>query len=302
MFIHSLRDRLDGYQTITDPVTGWKLNSGAWARVYGNRRTTYSAGESLRSTVNTAAIQAGMDLFGWSNQTYGQFRAGVMFGKGSASGDTIARRGRSYGSSNDVDGFSVGAYATWFQHEEHVGGFYVDAWVQHGWFDNTITGGGLPKEKYDSRAWSASLEAGYSLPLRKTETSSWFLDPFAQLIYTNYKADRHIETGGTLVRSIGDSNVISRIGGRFYGQFKTESGKTIEPFLEASWWHNGHENAIFMNDDKVRSNLAKNIAELKVGLKSEIARNLYLSVDVSAQYGDHKYRQFAGQVGLRYTW
>ena len=31
-------------------------------------------------------------------------------------------------------------------------------------------------------------------------------------------------------------------------------------------------------------------------------RNLFLSVDVSAQMGEHNYRQYGGQIGIKYVW
>lgn len=91
--MHSLRDRLDSYQPAYDQ-TGQTLNSAAWGRVYGNRRTRMAMGETLRSQMNARALQVGMDLFGQSSEARGGLRAGLMFSSGHASGRYASAAGK----------------------------------------------------------------------------------------------------------------------------------------------------------------------------------------------------------------
>ncbi|MGL5630732.1 MAG: autotransporter outer membrane beta-barrel domain-containing protein, partial [Azovibrio sp.] len=302
MFIHSLRDRLDGYQVAHDQITGEKLDSATWARVYGNRRTTYAMGETLRSKTDTRAMQVGMDLFGQSTEDSGTVRAGLMFSIGNTSGDTNLWQRRGVRSSNTVDAYAVGAYATWFQDQHQTKGWYADTWIQHGWFDNEVKGKGLAQEKYDSRAWSASLEAGYSIPLQETDTAKWSFEPSAQIIYTDYIANSHREAGGTLIHQSGGDKLTSRVGGRLRGQYQTESGKIIEPFIEVNWWHSDGADKARMNDDRIRSDMPRNTGEMRAGAKYILDRNLFLSADLSTGFGENQYRTVGGQISVRYAW
>ena len=300
LFMHSLRDRLDSYQPAYDQ-TGQTLNSAAWGRVYGSRRTRMAMGETLRSQTDTRALQVGMDLFGQSSEARGSLRAGLMFSSGHASGDTHLRPEKAIKASNEVDAYAVGAYATWFQNQEQSKGGYADAWLQHGWFTNEVKGDGLAAEKYDSRAWSASLEAGYAIPLLETETAKWSFEPSAQLIYTDYTAHAYQEAGGTLIEQNGGKLSV-RVGGRFHGQYQTSSGSRIEPFVELNGWHNDAPDHVQMNDDKIYTDTPRNTVELRAGANYRVNKKLFLSADFSSALGAQQYRNVGGQLSVRYAW
>ncbi|WP_242875257.1 autotransporter outer membrane beta-barrel domain-containing protein, partial [Stenotrophomonas maltophilia] len=66
-------------------------------------------------------------------------------------------------------------------------------------FDNEVQGEGIARETYDSRTRSASLEAGYAWAIRSTEASTLYLQPQAQLTWTDYDGDSLVENNGTTV-------------------------------------------------------------------------------------------------------
>lgn len=302
MFTYSMHDRLDGFETRVNPLTGEQTPGPAWARVYATRRTAYADNEKLKTDTDTYVLQTGLDLLGYADDSFGAFHAGMMLGKGSAKNSTAALWNDAYKATGDVDGYALGVYATWFEDQYRHGGFYADSWLQHAWFKNDTLGDGLSKEKYDSRLWAASLESGYAFTLKEGKKSAWFLEPSLQLIYQNYSSNDFTEEGGTVIRQ-GDSNKLTtRLGGRVYGRFETENEMILEPFVQTNWWRANRQNSVAMDNNIVYSDAPKDIGELKVGFKASVRENLSFTFDLSTQFADQDYHQYGAQIGIRYQW
>ncbi len=295
MFLMTLRDR-DGYGG-----TGTATTAG-WARVTGSRMNGEVGGRSLKLGADSMTVQAGMDLWQFESSTYGVFRFGIMGGYGTADTSASSRLVANYKASGSVTGYSLGLYGTWWQNGREELGAYVDIWAQHGWFDNDLRGNGLPRETYNTRTRAASVEVGYRFELMRTSSWRIMLEPQAQAIYSDYQADALTENSGTHVRFRNGNGPRLRLGGRLSAAYTLESGGIIRPYLEANWWHNADIGMLQLNQDVVRSNLPRSFAEIKVGAQGEFVKNWSIWGQLAAQTGENRFRQFGGQLGLKYVW
>ncbi|EOU0158204.1 autotransporter outer membrane beta-barrel domain-containing protein [Escherichia coli] len=85
-----------------------------------------------------------------------------------------------------------------------------------------------------------------------------------------FKADELYESNGTLIESIGDGNVHTRLGVKNWlkGHIKLDSGKfhNFSPFVEVSWLHNTHDFGVRMNVIPVYQDGIRNIGEVKTDI------------------------------------
>lgn len=301
MFRLTMHDRMMSYNRLEQVVSGQKVSGVVWTRFNTGWRTTYADGRNLKTKIDTMVFQAGMDVWRYTDDNFGSLQTGVMLGIGHADGKTNARGGI-LNARSKTEGWSAGIYGTWFQNPYRRDGLYADAWLQHSWFDNTTNGRGLPKEDYKSRMWSASLETGYAMTLYKTPDLAISIDPFVQVIYSHYSADKIREAGGTIVKQKNSDLFTTRLGGRLHGDFRINEDLSLQPYLEISWWHNSQTGRISMDFDTVRSGMPKDFGELKLGLNSKIGQSTTLSLGLFTQFGGNKYKEFGGQVGLRFDW
>ena len=299
MFMFGLHDREGYLQNLpgNQPAT-----YAGWARITGSTGTGRAANGTLKLDTDTVTAQFGLDLFGLDNK-YGSFRAGIMGGYGYADISSKARTSSLAKATGRVDGYSIGAYGTWYQNGRNNTGFYVDTWALYSWFDNEVHGYGLPREKFDSSSVTVSLEAGYGMELLRSAEWRVVFEPHVQVAYVNYSADSHWETGYATLMRFGNSNSFTtRAGARLSGTYDNGSGITIKPYLEANWWHNSRNDTVFLNTDAIRSNLPKNFAEVKLGVESAFHKNWQVWGEVSTRFGENHYSAIAGQVGVKYTW
>ncbi|MEN3931771.1 autotransporter outer membrane beta-barrel domain-containing protein [Microvirga sp. W0021] len=298
MFITTLRDRQGYAQT----ENGAEPNTYAgWGRVTGR----LSNGKAGQGTLNTQSeiwtAQLGVDLLYLEGQA-GTFHGGVMGGIGRADTKASSRIRSFYQADGRVDGYSVGVYGTWYESEKDGLGFYADGWTQYGWYDNEVKGIGLQKEKYKSETFTASLEIGHSFELNRSENWRVMFEPQVQVIYVNYNADTYVEQGGTVVRLKNDDGFMTRIGGRFYGIYTYADGRTLRPYMEANWWYRQKSGGVLMNADYVKGGASRNIAEIKLGVQGEFAKNWSVGGHIAGQIGDRNHNAISAQFGTKYTW
>lgn len=117
------------------------------------------------------------------------------------------------------------------------------------------------------------------------------------------KADSFTEKNGTRVESEGDGNIQTRLGTRLFikGHSQLDEGKQriFEPFIEANWIHNTRDFGVSMGGVDVKQAGARNIAELKTGVESQINRNVNLWGNVAQQIGDKGYSDTSAMLGLK---
>ena len=297
LFIHTLDDRLGGPPFADAAVQG----GSGWARVSGASSNSDAAHGLIGQQAQSSLVQFGADLLD-STMADSRLLMGAMGGAGQITDQAVARDNpaRSHGR---VDGYSVGAYATWFINQGVNGsGFYLDGWAQYGEYNNKTIGDLLPTQQYDSHNWVGSLEAGYAFALLQQKGNPWYIEPEAQLFYSDYRQAALTEVNGTQIRSDGVGGWISRLGVRFYGRNPRNNGDIVQPFVELNWWHSQNQAAVMMNDTRVDDDMPRNRYELKVGLLAQLGKRWSLWADLGVQAGGDNYSGVQGQLGAKFSW
>jgi len=306
LFNTRLHDRLGETQYI-DVLTGEKKVTSMWLRQIGGHNNWRSGGGQLQTQSNRYVIQMGGDVAQWSTDGLDRLHLGLMMGYAHENNHTRSSV-TGYGSKGSLDGYSVGAYATWYANDANHNGLYIDSWAQYGWFNNYVHGDELAQESYKSRGMTASVESGYTYKLG-TFTGSlgtlneWYIRPVAQITWMGVKADDHREDNGTSVQGEGHGNIQTRLGLRTYlkSHNKMDDGKDREfqPFIEANWLHNTRNFATRMNGVSISQDGANNVGEIKLGVEGQLNPRLNLWGNVGVQVGDKGYNDSVAMVGVK---
>lgn len=300
MFVHSLHDRLGEPQFIENGQVSQTqaMRSSVWLRTTGTWEASRSKDSNFDVDTDLFLLQGGGDIAQWrlASET-DRLHLGVMLSYGSADSRTSAD-GNPYKARGRVEGYSTGLYATWFQNDETRLGAYVDTWAQYGWFKNRVEGDMLPRVNYDSQAWSVSAEAGYAIRLAE----NWVLEPQAQIIYGRTDIDSVTEENGALVSSANSTGTVSRLGLRTYHAFDLGNGRKAQPYATVNWWHTDTSSSVSFNQLPIGKLYPKDRYELKLGVNADFAKGWTGWVNVAGAWGDQDYHQYAGRIGVKYTW
>ncbi len=303
LFVHRLHDRL-GETHYVDALSGEEQVTSMWLRHIGGHTRFKDSSGQLNTQANRYVMQLGGDIAQWSSNGQNRFHLGIMGGYANQKSNTRNTH-NSYRADGSVNGYSTGIYGTWFQDNEQKTGGYVDTWVLYNWFNNRISGQSLPSESYKSKGITASVETGYTWKTgERNERESYYIQPVAQLIWMGVKADAHREVNGTRVHSSGDGNIQSRLGVRAFikGRSVIDEGKerTFEPFVELNWLHNTKDFGASLNGVHVGQAGTRNIGEVKVGVESQLNRNVNLWGNVAQQIGGKGYSDTQAILGVKY--
>lgn len=285
MFAHRMHDRTG--------VAGHERT--AWARVGRSNADFTAVGGQLSVDGNTSVLQIGSDLLRKGNAAFG-----VMLGSGRAD-NRVASDLTGYTANGRVRGAAVGVYGTWLQGENGTAGAYVDATVQSGRFDNRVQGLGLEPEHYDSRMTSTSLEAGFTFNVWQGASSHLFLQPQLQLSYADFRADRHVETNGTVIDRADAGGLSGRVGMRMFGQ-STVAASVVQPYLGVNWLRGSGTSTLQFNGDTLGADVPRNRYEVQAGAELKLGQRWGAWGGLTVQRGDHGYRNVGGQVGVRMAW
>ena len=303
LFITRLHDRL-GETQYTDMLTGEQKVTSMWMRNVGGHMRFTDGSKQLKTQANRYVLQIGGDLAQWSSDGLDRWHLGVMAGYANQKSKTHNTH-NGYASRGHVNGYSAGLYATWYANEADKTGTYLDSWVLYNWFDNTVQGDHLASEKYKSDGITASIEGGYTFLIGESERTSYWLQPKAQVTWMDVQADSHRESNGTQVKDKTDGNLMTRLGVRAYlkSHNAIDDGKDREfqPFVEANWLHNTHNQSVQMGAIRDEISGTKNIGELKVGVEGQINPRLQVWGNVAQQVGDNSYSDTAAMLGVKYS-
>ncbi|WP_414603850.1 autotransporter outer membrane beta-barrel domain-containing protein [Stenotrophomonas sp. FR012] len=287
MFGHRLNDRQGG--------AGAGDTRNAWARVGHGRADFTAVGGQLSVDGNTSVLQIGTDLARRGNAAFG-----VMLGTGRADSSAVSDL-TGYSAKGRVRGSAVGVYGTWLQEADGTRGAYVDATLQYGRFDNRVQGIGLAPEHYDSRMASASLETGYTFNVWQGAASALYVQPQLQLSHVDFRADRHVESNGTVIDHADAGGLSGRLGVRVFGH-GTAAGNTVQPYLGVNWLRGSGSSTLQFNGETLGADLPRNRYEMQAGAELKLGQRWGAWGGVSVQRGEGGYRNVGGQVGLRMAW
>lgn len=300
MFVQSMHDR-SGEPQFIESQQFQSVDSkrrALWLRTSGQWESSRSRDGNFDVNTTLFLLQGGGDIAQWKLLSdTDRLHLGAMLGYGTA--DSTARAdGNPYKARGRVNGYSAGVYATWFQNDATKLGAYLDTWLQYGWFNNRVQGSELPREDYDSRAWAISAEAGYAFKLRE----NWMLEPQAQVIYVDSDTDSLTEQNGTRVNRADSNGTITRLGLRTFATFDLGNDRKAQPFATVNWWRSRVDSSVSFNQLPFGDLYPKNRYELKVGVHADFTKGWTGWVNASGSWGTQDYHQYAGRIGVRYTW
>ncbi|SUB80893.1 Outer membrane protein IcsA autotransporter precursor [Pragia fontium] len=305
LFINRLHDRL-GETQYTDVLTGEKKVTSMWMRNVGGHNRSRDASGQLKTQSNRYVLQIGGDIAQWSTDGLDRWHLGLMTGYANHQSNTRSKAS-GYSSEGTVKGYHAGVYGTWYANDSDKNGTYLDSWAIYNWFDNEVKGESLSSEKYKSRGVTASVEAGYTFNLggQKANGVTYYLQPKAQAIWMNVRANNHTESNGTRVSFDGDGNIQTRLGLRAYmkGHSDIDAGKDreFEPFIEANWIHNTNNFGVSMNNVSNEIRGTQNIGELKLGVEGQLSKQVNMWGNVAQQVGDDGYSDTQLILGVKYS-
>lgn len=300
MFVSRLQDRL-GETHYIDALTGEQKVSSLWVRQEIGKNEAKDSSGQLKTDSDRYIVQLGGDIANWTTNNTNRLHLGLMAGYANQSSETInALSGNK--ANGSTEGVSVGLYGTWFQDNAEKTGLYLDSWAQYSWFNNKVNGDGLASEKYKSKGFTASLESGYTALIKSSENANYYIQPKAQVVWMGVNADDYVEDNGTVIKTVGDDNIQTRVGIRTYLNKSVENnGKksTYQPFIEANWIHNSKEYGVQMDDIVLKQDGARNIGEVKLGLEGQANKNTTVWGNVAYQKGSNDYSDAVVKLGVK---
>lgn len=300
MLQHTLHDRLGEVDFDQRQRSGDDRRGAVWTRVAGDHSNGKTGGDQIDVGTHSNLLQVGGEFGSWTDGD-SRWQLGAMGTIGQSEtkvGSTLTH----YQAKATMKAQILGVYGTWYQNASKATGLYVDSWAQAGRFDNTVEGDQLAREQYDAKAWAASLEAGYAFELGRGERSAFYVEPQAQVIYRDYRADDHVEANGTLVTTGQGGGVVTRLGARAYARPLTDAHNRVQPFVEANWWHDGDEQSIMMNGERQGLSASKDVYELKLGAQAELGARWTGWGHLGLQRGDGGEHNVEAQIGVKYGW
>ena len=297
MFQMNLNDRLGNYtQREMHPKQGsaWIRYSGSSSRLKDNTGALHTKGDKN-------AVMMGVDMLVQSANGRDQYTVGVTGGYGHYKGRTHSGR-FDYTSVGKVDGYGVGLYGTYQQDADAQQGLYVDSWLLWNQFDNTVKGGALPKEQYDSKGITASLELGYNVKLAERDNVKYVLQPHAQVIYQNVRAENFHEADGTRVDFLSGSRLQTAVGVRAAAHISTGLTSVITPHIEANWLHSTRGYGVQLDEMASNMDSGRNAGQFKLGVEGELNRSLSVNVELFHNQGNGGYRETGGNLMAKYRY
>lgn len=271
----------------------------AWARLVHKQERFDNQFGNQRKMDNTL-IHFGSDVWQNTYANQSQLSLGVMAlysdGKSKTHNERLKAEGK-------VQGYNLGLYATWQQKPaDPETGAYVDSWVMQGWFRNKVKGDGLAEEKYNSRSLSASLEGGYGFLLSDSGQTRYYLQPQAQVIWSNFNASDVYEQTQTQIHKQNMNSAAYRVGLRFKADIEGSQGMQLAPFAELNYWRMPRISHMSFNDKSVGDPMPKHVMATTLGLNAQLSKSTSAFGRVSYMMGSEKYRESNFQLGIRYAW
>lgn len=302
LFITRLHDRL-GETQYTDAITGEHKVTSMWIRHIGGHTRFHDDSGSLKTQTNRYVVQLGGDIAQWSSDGHDRLHLGLMAGYGNAKSNT--RSGLTqYESNGSVNGYSLGAYATWYDNDDDKSGSYLDSWILYNWFKNNVSADNRKVHSYKSNGVSASLEGGYSFKLSENVRDSFWLQPKAQLVWMDVQSDNQSLEDGTQLRFTGNGNIMTRLGARAYIQghnsIDDDKNRKFQPFIELNWIYNTKKFGVSMDGWKNEQRGSKNVGEVKIGIEGKIDNNFNIWGNIGQQLGDEGYSDTSAVLGIKY--
>ncbi|AQX27827.1 MULTISPECIES: BafA family autotransporter [unclassified Bartonella] len=210
-----------------------------------------------------------------------------------------ARIAHARGGVSNMDTYSVGAYATYFDNQ----GWYLDSVLKYNYYKNnlkTISTSGLDiKGDYNQWALGTSFEAGYHF---EAAQDTW-IQPYTQLIGIHVKGEEirlSNKMTGDMKRS---TSVRSAVGLSIGHKFNLNSDTHLMTYITAAWLREYIDNnsTTINKQHKFTTDLSGDTGKLGIGLNSFVGENLSLYAETYYLKGQKVKQSLQGILGLRYS-
>lgn len=304
MAIHTLHQRED--RTLrTGDTASRPLDGVVWLRAEG--QITSISGGNRSVSGNGRLIHAGADLFRFDDGRGGHFRVGAMGMYGSQTSwstrplwNAIEQRVADATARGSVSGYNIGLYGTWYGNRDILTGPYVDAWALVGAYANSV-GGSLAADSYRSRTVTGSLEGGYSFRFYERGDTRFHVEPEAQLVVSDYRADAHRVVGGRLDGQ-SSTDVLTRVGVRVHGVTITPSGRELRPFIDANWWHGPGSRTLTLDGNAFSFDVPRDRAAFRIGATGQWSKRFAVSAGLGLESNLSDYAVVKGELAAKYRW
>jgi fibronectin-binding autotransporter adhesin len=293
MFQHDMRDRLGQM----DPAQRLEPDGmrPAWIRASTLQVDATLPDGTSAMEQQASFVQFGADVFGWQRGAIG-----LMAGAGKANARVTATP-TGYIADAGTQGNAIGAYATWFARPDAPMGLYVDGWLQYARHAQRVQGMQLAREDYEAHAATASLEAGYGWRVAQGRAGALFVEPQAQVTWTDYNADRHVEHNGTRVEGA-DEALATRIGFQLRGEVGPGHAR-VRPFLALDWRHSGTSaHAMTFDGVEALDGTPEDVYALRAGADVAFSSGWTARANASWDTGAGDFRQLGVQLAASYRW
>ncbi|MCA7925843.1 autotransporter outer membrane beta-barrel domain-containing protein [Burkholderia cenocepacia] len=304
MAIHTLHQREDA-SLRTETAAAGRLDGAVWLRAEG--QMTSMSGGNRSVSGNGRLIHAGADLLRFDDGRGGSVRVGAMGMYGSRTNwstrplwNAVEQRVMDATARGSVSGYNVGLYGTWYGNRDILTGPYVDAWFMYGAYANTV-GGSLAADSYRSRTVTGSIETGYSFGFYERGDTRFFVEPEAQLVVSDYRADAHGTAGGRLDGQ-GSTDVLTRLGVRVHGVTAMPHGRELRPFIEANWWHGPGSRSLTLDRNAFSFSVPRDRAAVRIGATGQVSRMFSISASLGVEGNLSDYSVVKGQLSAKYRW
>ncbi|PHP88989.1 autotransporter outer membrane beta-barrel domain-containing protein [Burkholderia sp. AU18528] len=302
MAVHTLHQRND--RSLRTEAAG-PLDGAVWLRAEGN--TTSMSGNGRSVSGNGRLIHAGADLLRFDDGRGGSFRIGAMGMYGSQTSwstrplwNAIEHRVMNATARGSVSGYNAGVYGTWYGSRDILTGPYVDAWFMYGAYANSV-GGSLAADSYRSRTVTGSIETGYSFGFYERGDTRFFVEPEAQLVVSDYRAEAHGTAGGRLDGQ-GATDVLTRLGVRVHGVTAMPNGRELRPFVEANWWHGPGSRTLTLDRNAFSFDVPRDRVAVRFGATGQVSRQFSISASLGVEGNLSDYSVVTGQLSAKYRW
>lgn len=287
-----------------DPLTGERKTTNMWLNTSSTASRFNAGHKQLNTKISRYAIQLGGPLIKWSYGENDQGLLGITTGLGRATNNSYSASSNNqvHGS---VEGYNLGLYSIWFADNDTRLGTYVDLLTQYSFFKNHIrTPGVRDVTHYQSYVFTTALETGYKIQLLEKEQARLFVQPNAKVSWQLSSGLQHEEVAREPVTIEKSDSVVTKLGIRTALEFDIATLSTknlqISPSFEANWIHNNGNQGTWLSQTRVTPQGNRDIAELKLGIESQISNNLQLWTNLGQQFGRQKYSETQATIGGNY--
>ncbi|WP_455478451.1 BafA family autotransporter [Bartonella sp. B10] len=266
-----------------------KRNSTLWTYAIKNKEQLSTGHTDFK--LNQTGLVLGMNAL--NSLVNGELYIG---GFGSYNRAHIAH---SRGGTSDITSYSIGTYATYFNHS----GWYLDGVLKYNHYQNNLqavsTNGLSIQGDYDRWAIGTSFEVGYRC---KVSQSSW-MQPYAQLSWLQVKG-KEVKLSNGMMGDISPSTSLrSEVGLSLGYEFGSGMDTPSLAYVTAAWLRENieHNHTTINQQHKFTTDLSGNSGKLGVGLSSSVSDKLQLYAEAHYLKGHKTKQSLQGILGLRYS-